>query len=150
MSGSELPIYEFGEFRLDTAKRQLFRSGNSLPLTSKVFETLLHLVEHAGQLVAKDELIRAVWPDTVVEENNLNQNISALRRLLGENRGDNRYIVTIPGQGYRFVAAIRSPSAEAGAARVPAPWRCCLLSRSLRITGMKRWRWEWLTLSSPG
>jgi DNA-binding winged helix-turn-helix (wHTH) protein/Flp pilus assembly protein TadD len=114
MSGSELPIYEFGEFRLDTAKRQLFRSGNSLPLTSKVFETLLHLVEHAGQLVTKDELIRAVWPDTVVEENNLNQNISALRRLLGENRGDNRYIVTIPGQGYRFVAAIRSPSAEAG------------------------------------
>jgi DNA-binding winged helix-turn-helix (wHTH) protein/Tfp pilus assembly protein PilF len=112
MSSSEHPIYDFGEFRLDTAKRLLLRSGNSLPLTSKVFETLLHLVEHAGQLVAKDELMGAVWPDTVVEENNLNQNISALRRALGENRGENRYIVTIPGQGYRFVAAIRRAGAD--------------------------------------
>src|SRR3954447_8264405 len=99
MSSAQLPIYEFGEFRLDTGKRLLFRSGNSLPLTSKVFETLLHLVEHAGQLVAKDELIRAVWPDTVVEENNLNQNISALRRVLGESPGENRYIATSPGKG---------------------------------------------------
>src|SRR4051812_42711215 len=106
MSGPEVPIYEFENFRLDAAKRLLTLRGELVPLTSKVFETLLHLVLHAGQLVAKDDLVRAVWPDTVVEENNLNQNISALRRLLGENRDKNRYIVTIPGQGYRFVAAV--------------------------------------------
>jgi DNA-binding winged helix-turn-helix (wHTH) protein/tetratricopeptide (TPR) repeat protein len=111
MSGPELSIYEFEDFRLDAGKRLLTLRGELVPLTSKVFETLLHLVRHAGQLVAKDELIRAVWPDTVVEENNLNQNISAVRRLLGENRGKNRYIVTIPGQGYRFVATVRSPAA---------------------------------------
>jgi DNA-binding winged helix-turn-helix (wHTH) protein/Tfp pilus assembly protein PilF len=110
MNSSESAVYEFGGFRLDSAKRLLMRDGEPVPLTPKVFETLLHLVEHKGQLVEKDQLIRVIWPDTVVEENNLNQNISTLRRLLGESPGENRYIVTIPGRGYRFVAAVRSPS----------------------------------------
>ena len=78
-----------------------------LPLASKAFETLAYLVEHAGAVIDKDELMRAVWPDTAVEENNLNQNISLLRRLLGETRGEHRYIATVPGRGYQFVAKVR-------------------------------------------
>ncbi|MBI3478237.1 MAG: winged helix-turn-helix domain-containing protein [Acidobacteria bacterium] len=100
-------IYEFGDFRIDAAKRLLLRGSETVPLTPKVFETLLYLVRRPGDLVQKDDLIRSVWPDTIVEENNLNQNISTLRRVLGETRGENRYIATIPGQGYRFVANVR-------------------------------------------
>ncbi len=101
-------IYEFGEFRVDAAKHLLLRAGKPVTLTPKVFETLLYLVRQHGDLVEKDELIRAIWPDTIVEENNLNQNISTLRRLLGESRGENRFIVTVPGRGYRFVAKVRT------------------------------------------
>jgi DNA-binding winged helix-turn-helix (wHTH) protein len=109
-------IYEFGDFRLETGKRLLFRRGDPVPLTPKVFDTLLHLVQHQGKVIAKDDLMRAVWPDTVVEENNLNQNISTLRRVLGENRGENRYIGTIPGRGYHFI-----PAVEAFAGLTPRP-----------------------------
>jgi DNA-binding winged helix-turn-helix (wHTH) protein/Tfp pilus assembly protein PilF len=115
MPGSIPHIFEFGDFVVDGSKHLLLRNGEPVALTPKVFDTLLFLVQHPGQLVEKDELIRAVWPDTVVEENNLNQNISILRRLLGEERGVNRYIVTVPGRGYRFVAAVRS---SAGPAKV--------------------------------
>ena len=108
-------IYEFGDFRIDAAKALLVRKGEPVALTPKVFETLLYLVRRQGDLVEKDELIRAVWPDTVVEENNLNQNISTLRRVLGESRGENRYIVTVPGRGYRFVASVRTPPVSAAA-----------------------------------
>jgi DNA-binding winged helix-turn-helix (wHTH) protein/TolB-like protein/thioredoxin-like negative regulator of GroEL len=100
-------IYEFGDFRLDASKRLLLRSGEPVPLTPKVFDTLLYLVEHRGAVLSKDELMTAVWPDTVVEENNLGQNISKLRGVLGESRGENRYIVTLPGRGYRFVADVK-------------------------------------------
>ena len=85
-------------------------SDQPVPLTPKVFETLLHLVQNHGELLAKDDLMRAVWPDTVVEENNLNQNISSLRRILGQSPGGDRYILTIPGHGYRFVAEVRLKS----------------------------------------
>ncbi|MEO8726353.1 MAG: winged helix-turn-helix domain-containing protein [Acidobacteriaceae bacterium] len=106
--------YNFGDFRVDPAKRLLLRRDDDgpVPLTPKAFDTLLHLVEHQGEVVTKEELMRAIWPDTIVEENNLNQNISALRRVLGESRGQNRYIVTIPGRGYRFTSPITgSPQA---------------------------------------
>ena len=66
----------------------------------------MYLVEHQGVVLDKDELMKAIWPHTVVEENNLNQSISALRRMLGESRGENRYVVTVPGRGYQFVAAV--------------------------------------------
>jgi DNA-binding winged helix-turn-helix (wHTH) protein/TolB-like protein/Flp pilus assembly protein TadD len=99
--------YVFGDFRIDSTKRLLLRDGQGVALTPKVFETLLYLVENRGKVVAKDELMTAVWPDTVVEENNLNQNISTLRKVLGESRGENRYIATVPGKGYRFVADVR-------------------------------------------
>jgi DNA-binding winged helix-turn-helix (wHTH) protein/tetratricopeptide (TPR) repeat protein len=101
-------LYEFGDFRLDASKRLLLRgAGEVVSLTPKVFDTLLYLVERSGAVVDKDELMRGIWPDTVVEENNLNQNVSALRRGLGESRGEHRYIVTVPGRGYRFVADVK-------------------------------------------
>jgi TolB-like protein/Tfp pilus assembly protein PilF len=117
MTPPEPDIYEFGDFRLEAGKRLLFRGGDAVPLTPKVFDTLLHLVQHRGKIIAKDDLMRAIWPDTVVEENNLNQNISTLRRVLGENRGENRYIATIPGKGYHFipeVETLRGPTERTG------------------------------------
>lgn len=104
-------VYEFGDFRLDAAKRLLLkRDGAILPLASKVFDTLLYLVQNSGKVLDKDRLMKAVWPDAVVEENNLNQNISALRRVLGESLGSHQYIVTVPGRGYRFVAEVKIPA----------------------------------------
>lgn len=101
-------VYEFGEFRLDAGKRLLFRreSGEVLPLTPKVFETLLCFVRQSGIVITKDELMEAVWADTIVEENNLSQNISTLRRALGEKRGEHRFIATVPGKGFKFVAQV--------------------------------------------
>lgn len=106
MSGSEPDIYKFGEYRIEARNRRLLCNGAPVPLTPKVFDTLLHLVQHSGKVVEKDDLMLAIWPDTVVEENNLNQSISTLRRVLGERPGENRYIVTVPGRGYRFIAAV--------------------------------------------
>lgn len=100
-------IYEFGDFRLDAEKRLLWREGAPVPLTPRVFETLLYLLEHNGTLLDKERLMEAVWPNSIVEENNLTQNISTLRRVFGETPGSHRFIVTVPGRGYRFVANVR-------------------------------------------
>ncbi len=109
MKTSSVPVYEFAGFRLDAAKRLLRRSdGTPLPLTPRVFETLLYLVEHGGQVLERDRVMEAVWPDAVVEENNLTQNISILRRVLGQERGSNEFIVTVPGRGYRFVPDVKT------------------------------------------
>src|SRR5215470_11405305 len=102
MSNQDNHFYEFGPFRLDPVRRRLLRKGKAVPLTPKAFDTLLELVRQSGKTIEKDDLMREVWPDAVVEENNLNQNISTLRRVLGETRGTNRFIVTVPGHGYRF------------------------------------------------
>ncbi len=107
MSDPELVVYEFEDFRLDAGKLLFSRAGERVPLTPKVFETLLLLVKRKGQTLAKEELMAAIWPDTIVEENNLNQNISALRRILGESAGEWRYIATVPGKGYRFLPEVR-------------------------------------------
>ena len=107
MKAENSVIYEFGEFRLDAAKRLLLRAdGEIVPLTPKVFETLRYLVRNSEKIIEKDELLAAVWTDTIVEENNLSQNISALRKLFGEKRGEHRFIATVPGQGYKFVAEV--------------------------------------------
>ena len=100
-------IYEFGPFRLESAERRLLRQGELIVLTPKVFDLLLALVERSGHLVSKDELLRSVWPDSFVEEANLSVNISALRRAMGDGRGCEKYIETIPRIGYRFVAPVR-------------------------------------------
>jgi len=104
-------FYEFGPFRLDPRKRLLWREGEVVPLKSKVFETLLALVENRGRVLEKDELMRLIWPDAVVEENSLNKNISQLRQLLGESAAERNYIVTVPGRGYNFVAGVREVAA---------------------------------------
>jgi DNA-binding winged helix-turn-helix (wHTH) protein/TolB-like protein/Tfp pilus assembly protein PilF len=96
--------YEFGRFRLKVAERVLLREGELVPLTPKVFDILVILVENGGQVVAKDDLMKRVWPNTFVEEGNLTQNISLLRKALGETPGGVQFIETVPRRGYRFVA----------------------------------------------
>ena len=107
-------VYEFGDFRLDAGKRLLWRADAHVPLTPRVFETLLYLVEHHDTVLDKERLMEAVWPDSIVEENNLTQNISTLRRVFGETPGSHHYIVTVPGRGYRFVADVKMYEADAG------------------------------------
>jgi TolB-like protein/DNA-binding winged helix-turn-helix (wHTH) protein len=107
-------VYEFGDFHLDAAKCLLWRGDAPVPLTSRVFETLLYMVEHHDTVLDKERLMEAVWPDSIVEENNLTQNISTLRRVFGETPGSHRFIVTVPGRGYRFVANVRLREAYAG------------------------------------
>ncbi len=117
-------IYEFGDFRLDATRRLLFARGNSepLPITTKVLETLLYLVEHQGELLEKDRLIAELWPGLIVEESSLTHVISVLRHVLGETRGENRYLATVHGRGYRFVADVARMREEPKVARTsPAP-----------------------------
>ena len=112
MNNAPKHIYEFGPFRVDPRKRLLLHNGNQVRLPAKAFEILLVLLEGEGRLVEKDELMRRVWPDAVVEENNLTVNMSALRRSLTESRGEHRYVVTVPGRGYQFVADVQQLDAE--------------------------------------
>src|SRR5215203_2685373 len=110
MNAPPSEIYEFDKFRIDAVRRRLTDSGGAvLPLAPKAFETLLYLVRNAGELLEKEEIMGAVWADTIVEENNLNQSISAIRRVLGEKQGEHRFVVTVPGRGYKFVAEVGSP-----------------------------------------
>lgn len=105
-------LYEFPPFRLDPRKRLLWREGQQIPIKPKVFETLLVLLENRERVLAKDELMRRLWPDVVVEEGNLNKHVSELRQLLGERARENNYIATVPGRGYHFVADVRELAAE--------------------------------------
>lgn len=101
-------VYEFDEFRLDVTKRQLLREGEVVPLYSKAFDLLLLLVESRGRDLTKDEILESIWPGQILEESNLTVNISAVRRALGEKAAQPRFLVTIPGRGYRFVAPVRA------------------------------------------
>src|SRR5690606_1084631 len=117
------PTYEFEGFRLDAQHRVLYReTGEPIPLPPKAVETLLHLVHRPGELLTRQALLDAIWPGLVVEENNLSQAISLLRRVLGETPSEHRFIVTEPGRGYRFVAAVRVLEAgRPGPAEAPGP-----------------------------
>jgi len=110
MSQQPASVYKFGPFRVDAVKRVLTRNGEIIPLTSKSLDTLLVLVLRRGQVVSKDDLMRTLWPDTVVEENNLTQQICTLRKALGEKANEHRYVVTVPGRGYSFVAEVNQPA----------------------------------------
>src|SRR5262245_25393171 len=99
-------IYEFGDFRLVTGERLLLRQGEPVAITPKAFETLLALVRQCGHVIEKDELLKQIWPDTVVEEVNLARNVWTLRKALGDGNGEHRYIETVPKVGYRFVAPV--------------------------------------------
>lgn len=106
-------IYSFDNYHVDTSRRVLLKGGQSLPLTPRIFDTLVYLVQHHNEVVTKEELLRSIWPNVFVEENNLTQSISALRRVLGERKGDHRFIVTVAGHGYRFAAPVTVSKAEA-------------------------------------
>jgi Tol biopolymer transport system component/DNA-binding winged helix-turn-helix (wHTH) protein len=107
MSMQASQLYEFGPFRVDLRESLLLRNGEALALTPKAFETLLVLIQNAGHLMPKEALMKSIWPDSFVEEVNLSQNISMLRKALGDTAQGSRYIVTVPGRGYRFTEKVR-------------------------------------------
>src|SRR6266404_8846462 len=106
-------VYQFGPFKLDTGEYRLLRDGVEIPLQMKAFETLRLLVERAGRLLTKEELLCQVWPGTTVEENNLNKNISLLRKVLGECADGQSYIETVPRVGYRFAPVVQTVTSVA-------------------------------------
>ncbi len=107
MNRNSQHLFEFGPFTLDTEERLLLRNGQRIALTPKVFETLVALIEHRGRLIEKDKLMKLVWPESFVEEANLTNNISTLRKALGEGEDGANYIETIPRIGYRFTGQVR-------------------------------------------
>src|ERR1700757_111444 len=112
-------LHRFGQFALDSRKRTLYRADSPVSLTPKAFDVLLYLVQNPNRLVTKEELLKAVWGDTFVEEGNLTQYISHLRKALGDNSEDTRLIVTIARKGYQFTANVSV--AEAADALQQAP-----------------------------
>lgn len=128
-------VVEFGPFRIDPEKQLLFRDGELIALTPKAFQLLLVLVRRSNQTVSKDDLMKAVWPDTFVEETNLTRNIFTLRRVLGETELD-RYIVTVPGQGYRLAVDARLVS-DAEATMITANHARV----QVQVEETQHWRW---------
>src|SRR5229473_7642369 len=130
-------IYKFGPFHIDLEQRVLFRSGVAISLAQKAFDTLAILVARQGKVVDKSELMSLVWPGTFVEENNLTQNVSALRKVLG----NGEYIETIPRRGYRFIMAVEvlpAVSVPADSESPQSPSRHMIRSR---------WIWGMLSVS---
>jgi sigma-B regulation protein RsbU (phosphoserine phosphatase) len=105
-------VYEFGSFRLEAGERRLMREGEAVPLTKKIFDLLLLLVQNSGHLIEKEEIMHEIWSDSIVEDNNLTVSMSALRKALGEGHGRHEYIQTIPKRGYRFVCPVRKTMGE--------------------------------------
>ncbi len=107
MEAPNTRAYRFGEFRLDLKQQRLLApDGQSLALSGRAYDVLVHLVENRERVVTKDDLLKAVWPRVVVEENNLNQAISVLRRTLGDSRESPKFILTVAGRGFRFIADV--------------------------------------------
>jgi len=118
-------FYAFGPFVVDTAQHLVFRDRNPVPITPKTYDTLLVLVENHGRLLSKGDLMKALWPDSFVEEANLTQQISMVRKALGDSAGKDRYIVTVSGRGYRFAGLVtewtEAPDPAGAEAETPAP-----------------------------
>jgi DNA-binding winged helix-turn-helix (wHTH) protein len=112
MSSQENQLYEFGPYVIDARSRILLKDGTTVRLTPKAFDTLFVLVQHASQVVEKEQLLREVWPDIFVEEGILSHNIHGLRKALGDDSSEPRYIETIPKRGYRFVAPVKISQAK--------------------------------------
>src|SRR5271167_3879167 len=100
-------IFQFGKFQIDAPARTLRREEATVKINSRAFDVLLYLVQNPGRVLTRDELLKSAWADACVDESSLAQNISLLRRALEEKPGDNSYIVTLPGRGYQFVAAVQ-------------------------------------------
>ena len=135
MSHEAKELYEFGPFRIDPDKETLLRGGEPVPLTPKTFQILLVLVRHSKEVVTKDELMKMVWPDTFVEEANLSRNIFMLRKALGETAQD-RYIVTVPGRGYRLAENVHLVPGEELTIVAASHSRL-----QVDVTETKPWRW---------
>src|SRR5215469_13873678 len=106
------PLYQFGPFVLDTLQHALLKEGKPVALTPKTYDTLLVLVQNRGRMLSKDELMNTLWPDSFVEEANLTQQVSMIRKALGDSSGDPRYVHTVPGRGYRFTPEVRDATEE--------------------------------------
>jgi TolB-like protein/DNA-binding winged helix-turn-helix (wHTH) protein/Tfp pilus assembly protein PilF len=124
--------YEFGPFLLDVTKRRLLRNGEPVPLAPKVLETLLVLIDHRERALTKDELLKELWGDTVVEEGGLTRNISILRKTLGEKPDEHQYVVTLPARGYQFVAEVREVRGNGEVSKAPVSTRP---DRGFRLSG---------------
>jgi len=127
-SGTRSVVYTFDGFKFDVDARVICSpDGDLRPLNSKAFETLLYLVEHPGRVIERDEIMAVVWPDTIVEENNLTQQIASLRRFFGETPSDHVFFTTVRGHGYKFTADVIREEVEKGSDAdtprlgVPAP-----------------------------
>jgi len=127
-------LYAFGPFVLDPARRLLLRDGQPIPLTPKAFDTLIILVERRAQVMSKDDLLQLLWPDVVVEESNLSQQISHLRKALDDEATEPRYIATLPKRGYRFVSPVTQK--ESAARERIVPWLRIASPRSVALAGL--------------
>ena len=116
-----LPVYRFGAFELDCARRELRRRGEVVPIQPKAFELLRYLVEHRERAVDKDELQDALWPRSIVTETSLTRSVMKARRAVGDDSGKQDVIRTVHGHGYRFVAAMHEGTAPAEPEAPPAP-----------------------------
>src|SRR6516225_5042085 len=134
-------LYEFGPFRVDPEREVLQRDGNPIPLQPKTFQVLLVLVRHNQEVVTKDDLMKTVWPDTFVEEANLSRNIFLLRKALGESPQDHRYVVTVPGRGYRFAEEVQFVPEQ--------PLNIVAASHAkVQVEVKESSRWPWLAIAA--
>ena len=134
-------VFQFGEFQIDAQARTLRREEKILTLNFRAFDVLLYLVQNPGKVLTRDELLKNVWQNTYVDENNLAQSISVLRRALEEKPGDNSYIVTLPGRGYQFVATVQVVASEnlaivpdAATVASPGPSRVLFQQHTIRTS----------------
>lgn len=123
LKGVNTKVYEFSGFRLEEAQHRLLYRGEPVPLKPKILDLLLFLIKSRGRLIGKDDLLREVWRDTIVEENNITVSMSILRKILGENRDKPQFIETVPRRGYRFIADVIELSAEQPTAEEIQPAR---------------------------
>jgi eukaryotic-like serine/threonine-protein kinase len=129
-------LYEFGPFRVDPEKETLLRAGEPIPLTPKTFQILLVLIRHSNEVVTKDDLMKSVWPDTFVEEANLSQHVFKLRKALGERPEDHRYVVTVPGRGYRLAEKVHRVGGDDLSIVAASHSRV-----EVQVEEIKRWGW---------
>jgi Tol biopolymer transport system component/DNA-binding winged helix-turn-helix (wHTH) protein len=157
MSNESKHFYEFGPYRVDPDQRVLLRDNQPVPLQPKAFETLLVLIQHSQKVVLKDDLMKSLWPDSFVEESNLSQNIFVLRKALGDTGTGERYIVTLPGRGYRFAADVKEVNTGDVDLAVESHTRSRLtieqiessrhgLAAGFRLSKVGRTPWKWAGL----
>jgi TolB-like protein/DNA-binding winged helix-turn-helix (wHTH) protein/tetratricopeptide (TPR) repeat protein len=146
-------VYCFGPFTLDPQRRSLAREGSPVPVTPKAFDILHYFVQHPNRIVTKQDLMKAVWPDTIVEEGNLTQTLSVLRKVLVEHGDESGLIVTVGRQGYQFTAEVTRGAPPRNAGRHETPWRSVAVGSgvllAVLIASASAWRWLRVVPSGP-